>query len=98
VGTGFKDEDLSRLYEKMKGLVVDSTKKPFNNNVGDALEPDDWFQVQSTIKCVFRKTSVFLIGGGCVCGNFKRRIVKSSAHKGGIGPYDNSQSNFHFTK
>jgi len=44
VGTGFKDEDLSRLFEKMKGLVVENKRKPFNYNVGDALEPDDWFQ------------------------------------------------------
>lgn len=45
VGTGFKDEDLTRLFEKMKGLVVESKKKPYNYNVGEALTPDDWFQV-----------------------------------------------------
>ena len=42
VGTGFKDEDLARLNEKMKGHVVNM--RPYNYNVGDVLEPDDWFE------------------------------------------------------
>lgn len=44
VGTGFKDEDLTRLTEKTKPLVIPSKKKPINYNVGDPLEPDDWFE------------------------------------------------------
>lgn len=43
VGTGFKDEDLLRLTEKTKPHIIPSKKKPSNYNVGDALEPDDWF-------------------------------------------------------
>jgi DNA ligase 1 len=43
VGTGFKDEDLVRLTEKTKPFINLSKKKPSNYNVGDALEPDDWF-------------------------------------------------------
>lgn len=43
VGTGFKDEDLARLYEQMKKHVIPSKKRPTNYNAGDALEPDDWF-------------------------------------------------------
>lgn len=44
VGTGFKDEDLIRLTEKMKQCLLPSKKKPINFNVGDPLEPDDWFE------------------------------------------------------
>jgi DNA ligase-1 len=44
VGTGFKDEDLARLYEQMKTHVVPSKRKPINFNVGEPLYPDDWFE------------------------------------------------------
>ena len=45
VGTGFKDEDLVRLTEKMRNLSVLSRKKPSNYNVGDQLCPDiEWFE------------------------------------------------------
>ena len=44
VGTGFKDEDLIRLTEKMKPLILGTKRRPANYNVGDPLEPDDWFQ------------------------------------------------------
>jgi DNA ligase 1 len=44
VGTGFKDEDLTRLTEQMKNFILtNNTKKPSNYNVGDPLTPDDWF-------------------------------------------------------
>ena len=43
MGTGFKDEDLVRLSEKMRGHIVSSHVKPINYNVGDPLVPDDWF-------------------------------------------------------
>lgn len=42
VGTGFKDDDLIRLTEEMKPYITN--KKPYNFSVGDALEPDDWFE------------------------------------------------------
>jgi DNA ligase-1 len=44
VGTGFKDEDLSKFTELLTPLVIQSCKKPLNYNVGDPLEPDDWFE------------------------------------------------------
>jgi DNA ligase-1 len=44
VGTGFKDEDLARLCDQMKGHIVPSKRKPLNYNVGDPLFPDDWFE------------------------------------------------------
>ena len=47
VGTGFKDEDLLRLNETMKSLIVPSGRKPFNYNVGDPLTPDDWFEASA---------------------------------------------------
>ena len=47
VGTGFKDEDLTRLTEQMKALVVESSRRPLNYNVGDPLAPDDWFQASA---------------------------------------------------
>lgn len=43
MGTGFKDEDLLKFSELLKPLVVASKRRPINYNVGDALEPDDWF-------------------------------------------------------
>ena len=43
VGTGFKEEELSRFTEKMKQHVTLNHRKPFNYNCGEALEPDDWF-------------------------------------------------------
>ena len=44
VGTGFKDEELLRFTEKMKNYVIPSHRRPMNYNVGDPLEPDDWFE------------------------------------------------------
>ena len=44
VGTGFKDEDLARLSEKLLPLVLASGQKPGYYNVGDPLTPDVWFQ------------------------------------------------------
>lgn len=44
VGTGFKDEDLTRLNDSMKPYIIESSKRPHNYNVGDPLVPDDWFQ------------------------------------------------------
>lgn len=44
VGTGFKDEDLVRLTEKMRPLIMGTGKRPCNYLAGDALEPDDWFE------------------------------------------------------
>ena len=46
VGTGFKDEDLTRLTELMKPLIIGTHKRPVNYNVGDPLEPDDWFHAK----------------------------------------------------
>jgi ATP-dependent DNA ligase len=43
VGTGFKDEDLTRLTAQMKLLVLPSMKRPVNYNVSDVLTPDAWF-------------------------------------------------------
>jgi DNA ligase 1 len=43
VGTGFKDEELANFTEKMRPLVIETKKRPINYNVGDALDPDDWF-------------------------------------------------------
>ncbi|KAJ1422633.1 hypothetical protein B484DRAFT_398989 [Ochromonadaceae sp. CCMP2298] len=43
VGTGFKDEDLTRLTTQMKALVLPSAKRPVNYNVADVLYPDEWF-------------------------------------------------------
>lgn len=43
VGTGFKDEDLTRLAEKMKPFAIASHVKPMNYNVADPLFPDVWF-------------------------------------------------------
>ena len=43
MGTGFKDEDLLKFTELMRPLVIASKRRPINYNVGDALEPDDWF-------------------------------------------------------
>ena len=47
VGTGFKDEDLTRLSEKMKGTILGSHRRPINYNVGDPLTPDHWFEATS---------------------------------------------------
>lgn len=44
VGTGFKDEDLSRLNEQMKPYIIESHRKPVNFNTDDGLTPDDWFE------------------------------------------------------
>ena len=44
VGTGFKDEDLTRLYEKLRPTILGSNKRPLNYNVGDPLTPDHWFE------------------------------------------------------
>jgi DNA ligase-1 len=44
VGTGFKDEDLINFTEKLRPLVIPSKRRPINFHVGDALEPDDWFE------------------------------------------------------
>lgn len=44
VGTGFKDEELTRFTEKMKEHVLGSSKRPPNYNVGDQLEDGiTWF-------------------------------------------------------
>jgi DNA ligase 1 len=44
VGTGFKDEDLTRLTEQMRNhIIANNNKKPSNYNVGDPLTPDEWF-------------------------------------------------------
>ena len=70
VGTGFKDEDLTRLNEKMKEYIAGggSKKKPMNYNTGGAqIEPDDWFEP----KIVWELQAADL--------------SKSSVHKGGIG-------------
>eukprot|EP01042_Synura_sphagnicola_P000459 gene459-486_t len=45
VGTGFKDDDLLRLYEQMKQRVLPSRRKPVNYLVDPVLEPDDWFDL-----------------------------------------------------
>lgn len=44
VGTGFKDEDLERLSNRLKEAVVRSKKKPVNYNVSEVLYPDEWFE------------------------------------------------------
>ncbi|CAM9385992.1 unnamed protein product, partial [Ectocarpus fasciculatus] len=44
VGTGFKDEDLTRLTETMKEFIVANHRKPSNYNADDTLVPDDWFE------------------------------------------------------
>lgn len=49
VGTGFKDEDLIHLTEVLKAKKLPSSKKPMNYNVGEALYPDDWFEVGDVV-------------------------------------------------
>lgn len=69
VGTGFKDEDLIRLTEQMKGHIIASGsggKKPSNYNVGEPLTPDDWFD------------------NAVVWELQAADLSKSSVHKGGI--------------
>lgn len=44
VGTGFKDEDLSRLFSLAQEQVSSSGRKPSNYCVGDSLTPDDWLE------------------------------------------------------
>lgn len=44
VGTGFKDEDLTRLTEMLRPTILGSNKRPINYNVGDPLTPDHWFE------------------------------------------------------
>ena len=92
VGTGFKDEDLLRLNENMKALVVPSGRKPFNYNVGDPLTPDDWFEAsalwelqaadlsKSRCVCVCVCLDVYL----CYLPLFVLRIPHS-VHKAGTG-------------
>ena len=63
VGTGFKDEDLLRLNENMKALVVPSGRKPFNYNVGDPLTPDDWFEASA----LWELQAADLSKSRCVC-------------------------------
>ena len=46
VGTGFKDEELTRFTEKMKTHVLGSMKRPANYNVSDVLAPDVWFSAK----------------------------------------------------
>ena len=63
MGTGFKDEDLLRLNESMKSLVVSSGRKPHNYNVGDPLTPDDWFEASA----VWELQAADLSKSRCVC-------------------------------
>ena len=71
VGTGFSDEDLSRLTEKMKEHIISGGgnggrgRKPANYEVGEPLYPDDWFHP----KVVWELQAADL--------------SKSSVHKGG---------------
>jgi DNA ligase 1 len=44
VGTGFKDEELTRLTEMLRPTILGSNKRPINYNVGDLLTPDVWFE------------------------------------------------------
>jgi DNA ligase-1 len=44
VGTGFKDEDLTRLTEKVRPTILGTNKRPLNYNVGEPLTPDHWFE------------------------------------------------------
>ena len=45
MGTGFKDEDLIRLSEKLRAdYLLSSSVRPSNYNAGDALQPDTWFR------------------------------------------------------
>ena len=46
VGTGFKDEDLTRLTEKMRDRIAGggSGKKPIQYRTAEVLYPDDWFE------------------------------------------------------
>lgn len=49
LGTGFSDEDLARLTANLKERVITSKKRPLNYNVGEALYPDDWFEVGDVV-------------------------------------------------
>lgn len=69
VGTGFKDEDLERLTNQLRGsALIPSKKKPVNFNVSEALYPDDWFEA-----------------GSIVWEIQAADLSRSSVHRGGIG-------------
>lgn len=79
VGTGFKDEDLINLTEKMNNTaIVESNKKPYNYVTGDLLITNDiqWFKPISVWEIQAADLSL------------------SSVHKGGIHKLkDESNSN-----
>jgi DNA ligase-1 len=72
VGTGFKDEDLARLYAQMKPLALGSHRRPLNYNVNDVLTPDHWFEasvVWELQAADLSKSSVHSGGAGRVEAN-----------------------------
>eukprot|EP01039_Chlorochromonas_danica_P006387 gene6387-7041_t len=72
VGTGFKDEDLERLTNQLRGsALIPSKKKPVNFNVSEALYPDDWFEA-----------------GSIVWEIQAADLSRSSVHRGGLGRLD----------
>lgn len=74
VGTGFKDEDLTRLTAMLREqhLLPNQQKVPCNYNVSDSLTPDHWFDA----KCVWELQAADL--------------SRSSVHSGGVGRLDES--------
>jgi DNA ligase-1 len=50
VGTGFTDEMLQHLYNKMSKRVLNTSKKPSNYDVGEMLNADVWFTAASNTK------------------------------------------------
>lgn len=84
VGTGFKDEDLTRLTDTMRPLVLGSKKRPANYNVGDALTPDDWFSAQQVWELQAADLSRSSVHRGGV-GHIENDLVDDANAIRGIG-------------
>ena len=77
VGTGLKDDELVRFTEKMQPHITSNHRRPFNYNVGDPLEPDDWFEavvVWELQAADLSKSSVHKGGIGKLGGDVNRGI------------------------
>lgn len=78
VGTGFKDEDLTRLSATLRPHIMTHNKtknKPANYNIGtEALYPDDWFEPVKVWELQAADLS------------------RSSAHRGGVGHIESDMS------
>lgn len=74
VGTGFKDEDLTRFFEYFQTRIIPDHRKPNNYMVDPVLEPDDWFSAEGELGTVWELAAADL--------------SRSNVHRGGVGRLD----------